>query len=191
MPYKDPEKARLAALERKHRYIARKHTERYGPSVGNMSGRHGNHATGEHNGRWQGGRVITSHGYIAVRVHPDHPHAWGAHPTVKYAYEHILVAEEHLGRPLQPNELVHHGPGGTQDNRWENLTVKTRSEHAKHHTAERGHDALGRFPPAALRVRQWPGVVLKDPSARATLARLPVLNDPIITEALEALDAVC
>ncbi len=65
-------------------------------------------------------------GYMYVLVADDH-----------YVPEHRLVAEHHLGRPLQPNEDVHHGPGGKLDNRWENLTVMSKSEHAKLHHAER------------------------------------------------------
>jgi len=47
--------------------------------------------------------------------------------------------------------------GDRADNRWENLDVQTRSDHAKHHDAERGRDDLGRFPPERLRVREFPG----------------------------------
>lgn len=152
MATKDP--AKLKSAQR--RYRAKKHAERYGPAAGNMSGRHDNHARGARNGRWKGGRFITSHGYVAVRVPADHPHAWGAHPDVKYAYEHILVMEAHLGRPLRPDEIVHHGPGGKQDNRIENLSVQTRTEHARHHDKERGRDAMGRFLSADLRVQEIP-----------------------------------
>jgi hypothetical protein len=141
------------ALARWARYRAKKHAERYGPGSGNMTGRHGNHARGAKNARWRGGRFITSHGYVAVRVAPDHPHAWGAHPEVKYAYEHILVMEAHLGRPLRDDEIVHHGPLGKAVNTTGNLTVQTKGDHARHHAVERGRDELGRFPPKDIRVR--------------------------------------
>lgn len=150
MPYKDPEKHRASQLERGRRYRQRKHDEKFGVGAGNMAGRHGNHARGSANPNWTGGRFITSQGYVAVRVSSDHPHAWGAHPTVKYAYEHILVMEALLGRSLTVDETVHHGPEGKQVNSAANLSVKTRSDHAKHHDAERGRDALGRFPHAGI-----------------------------------------
>jgi hypothetical protein len=156
MPYKDPAKERAAALIRKHCHRKRLHEAKYGPYAGDMRGRHGNQARGAANGQWKAGRFITSHGYVAVRVPPDHPHTWGAHPEVKYAYEHILVMEEHLGRSLEPNELVHHGPLGKTVNAPNNLEVQTRSDHAKHHSSERGRDELGRFPPKDLRVREYP-----------------------------------
>ena len=115
-------------------------------------------ARGPKNGRWNSsGRFITSHGYVAVRVQADHPHAWGA-ADQRYAYEHILVMEEHLGRPLRDDELVHHGRAGKTVNTIGNLSVLTRHTHAKEHDAERGRDDLGRFPPRDLRVRKFPEV---------------------------------
>ena len=80
-------------LARQRAYRRRQKIAKYGSAFAdvNMSGKHGNHARGTANPNWRGGRFVTSHGYVAVRVAPDHPHAWGAHPRVRYAYEHILV----------------------------------------------------------------------------------------------------
>lgn len=116
-------------------------------------GRHGNHVRGSRNGRWNGGRMRTSHGYIAVKV-PDRHHLRQVHG---YAYEHNLVAEETLGRRLRPDEIVHHKNGIRNDNRPENLAVETRSDHAREHAAVPGaRDKLGRFAPEHLRVREFP-----------------------------------
>ena len=41
--------------------------------------------------------------------------------------------EQHLGRKLSANEIVHHINGDIHDNRLENMEVMSRSEHAKHH----------------------------------------------------------
>lgn len=151
----------VAAVRAKaRRYRERKKVEKYGPEAAgkDMRGRHGNHARGPGNGRWNEGRIITKHGYVAVRVGHDHPHAWGPPGSNhKYAYEHIIVAVGYLGRPLTDNETIHHLNGNRTDNRWENLEVLSRSEHAKHHDRVRGRDQLGRFPPEDLRVRQLPG----------------------------------
>lgn len=156
MPYKDPAVSRAKANERKRAWRAREHNKKYGPGVGNMQGRHGNHARGERSGKWKGGRFITSHGYVAVRVERGHHHAWGPPGYEYYAYEHIIVMEEYLGRALGPDELVHHGRQGKLVNTPTNLTVYTKSDHAKHHSEERGRDRLGRFPPKDLRVREFP-----------------------------------
>lgn len=155
---RDPEKARA----RKRRYLDRKKAEKYGSeAVGvDMRGRHGNHARGTENARWSDGRLIASNGYVLVRV----PGGFGA----GYRYEHQVVAEAAIGRPLEADETVHHLNGVKTDNRPENLTVMSRSEHARHHAAERGRTADGRFPaapgdpdewPPDLRVREYPEAV--------------------------------
>lgn len=112
-------------------------------------GRHGNHATGSANGRWNSkGRLVSSHGYIVVRVPADFPHAWGRENRQgqRYAYEHHVVAVNKLGRPLKRGEVVHHRNGNRQDNRWENFTITTKSGHQRHHARNtRKRDRLGRF----------------------------------------------
>ena len=55
---------------------------------------------------------------------PDHPRA-RARP---YVFEHILVAEELLGRYLEPGESIHHRNGVRDDNRPENLELWTRPQ---------------------------------------------------------------
>jgi len=71
-----------------------------------------------HSHNWKGGRVITSHGYVVLRM-PDHPRAMAN----GYVYEHILVSEIKLGRPLLPGEIVHHKDENRQNNAEENLII--------------------------------------------------------------------
>lgn len=92
-------------------------------------GRHGHHVRGRHHHRWNPGPIISSQGYVKIRVGRDHPRA----DANGYAYEHILVAEEMLGRRLAIDEVVHHRDGNKRNNTPDNLAVVTRTEHAAIH----------------------------------------------------------
>jgi hypothetical protein len=59
-----------------------------------------------------------------VRI-PEHPRA---SRNNGYVFEHILVAEEILGRHLHETETVHHRNGVKDDNRPENLELWTRPQ---------------------------------------------------------------
>jgi hypothetical protein len=124
------------------------HELKFGKNAGNMSGRHNNHARGKNSGRWNPGKLISSHGYVLVRVQKNHHRAFGGehNATHAYAYEHDIVMESKIGRRLLPNEEVHHDDENKQNNEPSNLIVKTKSAHMKHHDAIRGHDGLGWFP---------------------------------------------
>lgn len=69
-------------------------------------------------------------GYRLV-YQPDHPAAG----TRGYVYEHRLVAERMIGRPLRKGEHVHHRNENPSDNRPENLQVLTIREHRRLHNS--------------------------------------------------------
>lgn len=71
---------------------------------------------GPKNHQWKGGKPRYAKGYKYVYA-PNHPHRTSSNVMA----EHRLVMEEHLGRYLEPEEVVHHRNGDTLDNRIENL----------------------------------------------------------------------
>jgi hypothetical protein len=64
--------------------------------------------------------------YAVVKNHPN---------ATKYGYvlEHRIVMENKLGRLLGKNEVVHHIDENKRNNDPDNLELKTRSDHTKHH----------------------------------------------------------
>jgi len=101
---------------------------RYG-KVGTQTGKVGPKAAG-----WKGGKS-NHRGYIWVWIRKTHPMASMRYKS-GYVSEHRLIMAEHLGRPLDPKEIVHHKNGIKDDNRIENLEIMDRRQHHDHH-AER------------------------------------------------------
>lgn len=73
---------------------------------------------GEKHPNWHGGRIVDGEGYIRIKNK--------AHPRANkrgYVLEHIAVIIAKLGRPLFPEESVHHKNGIKMDNRPDNLEI--------------------------------------------------------------------
>lgn len=71
-------------------------------------------------------------GYITV-YYPDHPDA----TSDGYVMQHRLLMEQHIGRRLGKDEVVHHVNKDRSDNRLENLRLMTARDHMSLHMTER------------------------------------------------------
>jgi len=83
---------------------------------------------GETSRLWKGGRHKVSNGYIEVLL-PSNDFFFPMTHNKGYVGEHRLVMAKHLGRCLQPWELVHHKNHVRDDNRLENLQLTTDDRH--------------------------------------------------------------
>ncbi len=63
-------------------------------------------------------RYIDSDGYVVLRA-DGHPNG-SKNGSI---FEHVRVMSDHIGRPLNPGETVHHKYGVRDDNRIENLEL--------------------------------------------------------------------
>ena len=68
------------------------------------------------------GRYIDSHGYVVIST--------GKVGCTRRVKEHRYVMEQHIGRSLTTDEVVHHVNGVRDDNRIGNLQIMTRSAHS-------------------------------------------------------------
>ncbi len=74
----------------------------------------------------------SSKGYIVVHLPANSPFISMADKRHN-VYEQRLIMAQHLGRPLEPWELVHHKDGVRTHNEFSNLLLSTRRDHAREH----------------------------------------------------------
>jgi hypothetical protein len=82
---------------------------------------------------WKIEKIVSkgAYNYAIVRDHPNRT-------KKNYVLEHRVVMENHIGRLLTSDEVVHHINEDKKDNRIENLSISSLSEHTRHHQAEIG-----------------------------------------------------
>lgn len=90
---------------------------------------------------WNGGRYISSDGYVMINVKSgrDGKSGWS-----NYRKEHLVVMEEFLGRPLENHEVVHHIDGNKTNNCISNLYLTNSRGHRVAHISlqEIGYELL-------------------------------------------------
>ena len=79
-----------------------------------------------------GHRKQRKDGYIYI-YYPDYPSS----TKDGFVMEHIYIVEQHIGRRLKKDEVVHHKNHIRNDNRIENLQLMTFKQHASLHMKER------------------------------------------------------
>lgn len=81
-----------------------------------------------------GEKKIDSVGYVVIRMSADVPYP-GKRSGKNYAYvrEHTKIMQDHVGRRLEKDEVVHHIDGDKTNNSIENLDLCTKQQHNKCH----------------------------------------------------------
>lgn len=82
---------------------------------------------------WKIQKIIKTGDYLYALV-PEHPNA----TKNGYVLLHRVIVENHLGRLLNSNEVVHHKDGNKRNNSIENLEILSPGEHTRLHGLQYG-----------------------------------------------------
>jgi hypothetical protein len=142
MPFKDKEKEKIDVKKRKKRWQERERNKRVAAGMpADGRGKHGKQVSGEKCHRWNKDRIISSHGYVKTRVGKSHPLS----DSNGYAYEHLIVWVSAGNKKPDNGFILHHDNENRLDNRIENILLKKRGDHNKHHNQNKTRDNNGRF----------------------------------------------
>ena len=106
---------------------------------------------GRRSPNYKGGRIKDKFGYIQIWM-PEHPNA----KLGGYVHEHRLIMSQHIGRPLNPNEYVHHKNGITIDDRIENFEKLKIGQHHSDHKKGKNNPMFGKVGNFRQRHCDWP-----------------------------------
>lgn len=83
-------------------------------------------------------KKFVSKGDYYYAVVPEHPNR----TKHNYVLAHRIIIENHLGRLLDKNEIIHHIDGNKKNNDISNLQVMKALEHVSYHVQQRGKTML-------------------------------------------------
>lgn len=127
------------------------------------------------------GRKLNKKGHVLV-MDKNHPNA----EMCGYVLEHRKIMADHIGRPLNKDEVVHHKNGVKTDNRIENLELMTRGQHSILHNTGSKHSRETR-----LKISERAKVRLRDPSNHPMYKEVSIQEMLLMRESGRTVKEIC